>query len=76
MKLDLSNKNFQRIETIYFQNLLANEHIDEQQIEIILLDNNSLSKLENLEKFSQLKHVKMLHHLNQGLNQISLFSFF
>ena len=57
MKLDLSNKNLQRIELAYLNKFLTNEHNDEQHTEIILLDNNSLSKLENLDKFTQLKHV-------------------
>ncbi len=57
MKLDISNKNLQRIDVNYLNKLLKNENTNEQQIEIILLDNNSLSKLEGLDKFFQLKHV-------------------
>ena len=57
MKLDISNKNLQRIEVNFLNKLLKNENTDEQHVEIILLDNNSLSKLEGLDKFIQLKHV-------------------
>ena len=63
MKLDISNKNLQRIEVNHLNKLLKNESTSEQDIEIILLDNNSLSKLEGLDKFSQLKHVSTHEHI-------------
>lgn len=59
MKLDISNQNLQRIEASFLIKYLKNEHTDEQQIEIVLLDNNSLSKLENLDRFTHLKHVSL-----------------
>jgi hypothetical protein len=55
MKLDLSHKKLQRIDSINLSKYLNDD--ENNDIEIVLLDFNSLSKLENLEKLTQLKHV-------------------
>ena len=70
MRFDLSNRNLQKITSDVLQANLeflssSHEHdndnddniINEQTIETALFDNNSLSKLDSLDKFSNLKHV-------------------
>ena len=57
-KLDLSNKNLRKLEKIE----LEETHKVDRSIETILLDNNNISKLENLEIFLLLKNVIYLKY--------------
>ena len=67
MRFDLSNLNLQKIgPDILKENLpfLSSSHenddtVDEKNIESALFDNNCLSKLDSLDLFSNLKHVKI-----------------
>ena len=58
MKLDFSKKNIERIEWSLFKHL--EEDDDRLQVEAILFDSNRLVKLEHLDIFSNLKHVRTL----------------
>ena len=58
MKLDLANQNLQKIDSDVLQERIAeNDKYDEKNVETVLLDNNFLSKLDNLDRFSNIKHV-------------------
>ena len=67
MKLDLSNKNLRKLDyAVLKQSLKAiNEQnqsapYEEYLVDVALFDNNHLSKLENFEKFINLKNVSLL----------------
>lgn len=75
MKVDLTNKNLKRIDYLFLQQylksivlsnqdeiLIENEGDEslESLVQTICLDNNFLSKLENLDKFHNLKNVRYL----------------
>lgn len=67
MKLDLSNKSLKKLDYLFLKQFLksislTNELLDEsvdEAIQTVILDNNFLSKLENLECFPNLKNVKL-----------------
>ena len=85
MTLDLSNKNLKKLDKYLLKNLIDstkfntnpattsndNENSDEEEklITTLILDNNHLSKLENLNKFVNLKNV------SEYFNKIKLFIF-
>ena len=58
MKLDLANQNLQKIDPdILRERIAEKDNYDEKNVETVLLDNNFLSKLDNLDRFSNIKHV-------------------
>lgn len=64
MKIDLSNQNLKKLEAAYLNDYLRlSDDLDSSEptrhgtVHTVVLDNNSLSKLENLDKFIYLKHV-------------------
>ena len=70
MKLDLSGKNLKKIDYLFLKQYLKSIAIDEHEIlfdqndelielliQTICLDNNCLSKIENLDFFTNLKNV-------------------
>lgn len=67
MKIDLSNKNLRKLDhAILKQSLKAineqNQSVqyEEYLVDVALFDNNHLSKLENFEKFINLKNVSYI----------------
>lgn len=67
MKLDLSNRKLQKIDASILKDNLeclsscgdGDDLVDEKNIQTALFDNNFLSKLDSLDKFSNLKHVTL-----------------
>jgi len=66
MRFDLSNRNLQKIvPDILKENLqfltssCDDELVDEKNVESALFDNNCLSKLDSLDIFLNLKHVRI-----------------
>lgn len=72
MKLDLANKNLKKLDYLFIKQFLksiclnnpdelldesGNQESAENSVQTIILDNNCLSKLENLECFVNLKNV-------------------
>lgn len=69
MRFDLSNRSLKKIDTDILKNNLEflttqdseeQLEIDEKKVESALFDNNQLSKLDSLDKFSNIKHVTIL----------------
>ncbi len=66
MKLDLSNKSLRKIEPLdqflatyqYDMSVKSNTAV----IEIALFDNNSITKLDNLESYTQLKQISLINN--------------
>lgn len=69
MRFDLSNRSLKKIDSDILKNNLEflttqdseeQLEIDEKKVESALFDNNQLSKLDSLDKFSNIKHVSIL----------------
>lgn len=76
MKVDLSNKNLKRIDYLFLRQYLKSivlsnkdevliekdeDETIENLVQTVCLDNNFLSKLENLDLFHNLKNVSFFH---------------
>ena len=71
MKLDLSNKNLKKLEKNLLKNLIdsiklhvdgASSNSEDTLVDTLILDNNHLSKLENLDKLLGLRNLSLANN--------------